>query len=183
MEEKMTKNNLLANIGELGLAKAQSLVLAEALKRLSMEELKSFENKYKQVLKDYTSDTKLAFSSNSFDVQKLGSFKTWSDELVIPEQREKYILLIINKMLEGDPIAYSLYSDIYKRVDTEKVLTHDKIMQDAKLKDAYLSGGAGVGDHSALQAEYWLTTNEAHDILCLHQYHSTDTDLLLSSPC
>jgi hypothetical protein len=180
----MTKGNLLPNIKELGILKASDLVLNEALKRINMEELKSFESKYKKVLMDYTSDTKLAFSSSSFDIQNLTSFQIWASELIEPNNMNMYLLLIINKMLMGDPIAYNLFEKIYSVTNPEMVLTHDKIMQNNILKDAYLNaGGASVADFAILQAEYWLTTNEATNILCLHQYHTDETDLLLSTLC
>lgn len=182
MTKTKAATNLLINVNLLGLVKAHDIIFNQALKRLTLEDVKVFEQKYTQVLTDYLSTPKFAIS-NIFDVSKVQSFKTWITELLQEQQKDKYILFIIAKMMKQDPLAYNMYKAIYSEKNPELILTYDKVMEDDKLKGVYMNIGASIGEEAQLQAEYWLISNEAKDILCFNRFYDTEVDLLLSAPC
>lgn len=179
MSERNSENNLLSNINTLGLAKAQEIVLKHALYKLNFEDVSGFEKKNEEIFNEYQSAPIFAIS-NSFAIDELDSFKSWTNEL--SNQKYKYILYIIAKMMKGDPIAHSIYTSIYSEAQPELILSYENAIKDENLEEVYMNRGAGIEDEAILQAQYWLASTEARNLLCSGQYDE-EVNMILSAPC
>lgn len=179
----MTKAaNFLKNSDKIGLNEACEVLTLEALTRLETQEVQWFENHYKETLINYLSTPSLRISSKSFELDKLDSFTLWLNALT--NEKNKYAPLIVAKMLKGDALAHSIYKSVYNNLQQKDlVLSNTKMMANEMLKDAFLNSDGDAGAEAILNAEYWLNSEEARDVLCSSAHHVENLNLLLDHGC
>lgn len=175
--------NFLKNADKIELSEVREILANEAFRRLKFAEIQSFEEKYKATLINYLNDDRLSISSQNFELDQLPSFYPWRDELIA--QKDKYMPLIVTKMLAGDALSYSIYEAIYTALNKpELLLSFSKIMNDKALEEAYFNSEGGIAVDAALNAEYWLNSDEGREVLCasIANDHAS-LDLLIAYPC
>lgn len=179
----MTKAaNFLKNSDKIGISEASEVLTLEALSRLENKDVKWFEDNYKTTLMNYLNDDSLRFSSRSFELDKLDSFTNWLNELV--NEKNKYVPLIVAKMLKGDALAHSIYKAVYNNLHNEElVLSNTKMMANEMLRDAFLKSDGDANAEAILNGEYWLNSEEARDVLCSSSSHVEKLGLLLDHNC
>jgi hypothetical protein len=169
--------NFLKNANQVNIWKAKLIVLNEAFIRLTPNGTELYEAKYRSTVKDYFNEPKLLVSSVSFDLDKLDSFKPWLNELV--EEKNKFMPIIIGKMLGGDPMSLSLYKSVYSHIGQEEMIIRSQLYGEGELRQVYIKSGAGISVEATLTAEYWLNSEEGQNVLCSHPMHGPDLHLLV----
>ena len=169
----MSTANILQHADVISITEAREAMVSEGLR---------FEHNYQETYVNYYSNQSLALSSRSFELDKLPSFNPWRDELVA--QRVQYMPLIVSKMLGGDPLAHSIFKEVCRLAGKPDLVREwDDLVEDPILREAFLNSDASAGSCAIFNAQFWLNSADAHDILCMEQYHQPQTDLLLSHPC
>jgi len=180
----MTINNFLKNKETITLLEARNAVTKEALGRNTIDSINKFETHYVQTLKDYYSDPRLAISSTSFELNKLDSFKSWLVDLKSADQIQQYMPFIVSKMLDGDPLAHSIFVEIYKELDKKDLLFSSQTFANhPELKIGISNSDAGVGSRAVINAEHWINSEEGKTILCTGVIYKDDIEKLIGESC
>jgi len=130
----------------------------------SPDELQHFETKYRDSVREYDKSG-YALRSTGIYLSELESVKKWIPELV--QNKDKIIPMLIAKMISvGDMFAESLYNAIQKSSGNEDlIVTGRKIHIDNSLRILDEEEGFTGPSKARINAEYWLTTEDAAQIL------------------
>jgi len=182
----MTVFNFLKNREKFELNEVRYLITNEALGRIKVKGLLSFEENYKKLYTEYFSTPSLALSSTSFELDKLPSFNVWLNELSAPQNITKFMPFIISKMMDEDALSLSVYNMIYQKLGKEELLFSQQTYDShPELKEAVYNSnsGAGVGTYAVLNAEHWLNSLEGKRVLCTDTVYKEDIEDLLAESC
>lgn len=180
----MTVNNFLKNKDNISLSQARDIVVKEALARNTKDSIHNFEQNYEKVIKDYYSNPALAMSSISFELEKLESFSSWLEELKKDDNMHKYMIFIVSKMLDGDPLSHSIFTAIYKDLGKELLLLSRKSFNSyPELKEGVANSDAGANSRAIINAEHWINSSDGKDILCVGVVYKSDIENLIGEDC
>lgn len=180
----MTVNNFLRNKENISLSQARNIVVKEALARNTKNSIESFEQNYEKLLKDYYSNPALAISSTSFELDKLESFSFWLEELKKDDNMQRYMIFIVSKMLDGDPLSHSIFTAVYKDLGKEDLLLSKKSFNSyPELKEGVANSDAGANSRAIINAEHWINSVDGKNLLCMGVIYKSDIENLIGEDC
>jgi hypothetical protein len=142
----------------------RSWVLEKAIVQFSADVIEDFEQHYIDLKTSYENHPSLMFLSSNYQLDQLQDFIDWLPDL--KTNQNKIIPLLVAKMLHGDPLALSMYENIYAG-NQSLVITYGKILDDEKLTDEFVANGLGVDSLAMVNAEHWLQSETGKNLLCL----------------
>lgn len=158
-------NNVLTNKDQITLEEAIEVVTSIAQTILSEEDLDWFIYHYYETLIECQTNIHSIVSATFLDVRHLDYFPSWRDELII--KKNKFMPLIIAKMLRGDPLASNIYIEIYSILKEEELVSLNLYEEGSPFREAYISSeGSDPNTFPVLYAQHWLNSEEAKKVLC-----------------
>lgn len=101
----------------------------------------------------YHYDVKLSKISSNYDIEKLPEpMKTDAISLI---HKENFVFLIVNKLFDNEPVAFSMYKELYKD-NSSMILEETDILSDDALYTEYMGIGGGFRALMEMNANYWL---------------------------
>lgn len=105
----------------------------------------------------YHHDSKLSKLSSNYDIRMMS--KEWQDEAINILSNKKFIPVLIDKLLQHDPIALSMYEVLYENSHSNLIVEDGEIFADrGALLDEYIAKGGDYNAKSEMNAEKWLTS-------------------------
>jgi len=151
--------------------------------QMENDKLKSFEKQYDSISKEANQNT-MSRGLSTVEVRDLDSFRSLINDDSFSENKQSIIDSLILKMLNGDRVANSVFSEISQTGgDEEAILSFRMITQDQHLHSIYseVKELSGASPLAVTQAAYWLESEEAnntsHDLVdWYHDCCSFETD-------
>lgn len=105
----------------------------------------------------YHNDPKLSKLSSHYDVRMMS--QQWQDEIESILSNKEFIIILIDKMLNHDPIALSMYEILYENIHDDLILEDGEIFADrGALLNEYITKGGDYNAKSEMNAERWLAS-------------------------
>ena len=140
---------------------AANKLSAHIAKSLNFDEMSKLENRYNEVVKDYSNTPQFQMLS-TIRMDKLQSAKDWFAE--IAQDKHLSIPFLVSKMLQGDMYALNIFDNVHKNT-SDLIIDYKKIHADTALQKVFNSYGGSEDARAIVTAEHWLSSEEAVDLL------------------
>jgi hypothetical protein len=101
----------------------------------------------------YHYDVKLSKISSNYEIGRLpDNIKSNIDFLI---HEENFLYLLVSKLLNKEPMAYSMYKEFYKN-DSSMILEESDVLTDDTLYAQYIDQGGDFSTLIGMNANHWL---------------------------
>jgi hypothetical protein len=105
----------------------------------------------------YHYDVKLSKISSNYEIAKLpDDIKNNVDSLI---HKENFIYLLVSKLLNKEPMAFSMYKEFYKN-DDSMILEESDVLTDDSLYAQYIDLGGNFNTLIGMNADHWLQNTD-----------------------
>lgn len=155
--------------------RAAHVLRQEAVHQLGFDGIRSYQKKYKEISDGYATSDLNIYSSIRMD--KFPPFQEWLPDLI--KDKDKIMPILVHNMLQGDIYAENIYRIIQQNTNgSHLILGYDELYANKQLYDVFTDLGASHTSLTVLNAERWLTSQEAANIV---KYADTRDDSQVST--
>lgn len=142
----------------MNISDKKALIHNKAVNFTDMALIESY-NKLKEItVWSYHNDPKLSKLSSHYDIRMMP--QQWQDDAKNILSNKEFIIVLIDKMLNHDPIALSMYEFLYKDTHNSLILEDGEIFSDrGALLSEYIDKGGDYNAKSQMNAERWLMSS------------------------